>query len=280
MPRWQGRKRPRHRYTRAVTGYLAPHTPTDAARTMRSTSPMAPGHHPVHVARTVWQSTILPLGDRALTVALPGADGVSSRTLVRCLTASVRADAPAGITAIVPAIESLTLHYDPNRVGFDAIRDYLTATLDALVITDEEPVVPVVIPVCYGGEFGPDLGDVATAHRTSDEAIVAAHTAGLYTVAMIGFLPGFPYLEGLPPELHTPRRSTPRTAVPAGSVGIGGSSTGVYPYTSPGGWHIIGRTPRALFSPTRARPALLQAGDRVRFTAITPSALRSLLEQA
>lgn len=241
---------------------------------------MASGDAPVHVARTVWQSTIILLGDRALTVAVRGADGVSSRTLVRCLTAQVRVDAPAGITAVVPAIESLTLHYDPLRIEFDTLRDYITATLDTLAISSEDEREPVVIPVCYGGEFGPDLEDVAAAHQTSADAIVAAHIAPTYTVAMIGFLPGFPYLDGLAPELHTPRRSTPRTAVPAGSVGIGGSSTGVYPYTSPGGWHIIGRTPRALFSPMRARPALLQAGDRVQFTAITPATLRALLEQA
>jgi inhibitor of KinA len=136
-----------------------------------------------------------------------------------------------------------------------------------------------VIPVCYGGEFGPDLNDVAAAHATTADTIIATHTEGLYTVAMIGFLPGFPYLEGLPPSLHTPRRATPRTAVPAGSVGIGGSSTGVYPFASPGGWQIIGRTPRALFSPTREPPALLQAGDRVRFTPITATAMRALLVQ-
>ncbi len=241
---------------------------------------MAPGHHPVHVARTVWPHSIIPLGDRALTIAVTGAAGVSSRAIVRCLTAQVQADVPAGLTAVVPAIESLTLHYDPLRVSFGALRDYMATALDTLVITDDASRAPVVIPVCYGGEFGPDLDDVAAAHQTSAESIVMAHTAGLYTVAMIGFLPGFPYLDGLAAELHTPRRSTPRTAVPAGSVGIGGSSTGVYPYTSPGGWHIIGRTPRALFSPTRAHPALLQAGDRVQFTAISPSTLRALLEHA
>ncbi len=240
---------------------------------------MAPGPRPVHVAPTVWQRSIIPLGDRALTIAVTGDGSVPTRTLVRCLTARVHADAPTGITAVVPAIESVTLHYDPRRVAFGALRDFLAEALDTLVISDAVTAEPVVIPVCYGGEYGPDLDDVAAAHLTSAEAIVAAHTAGLYTVAMIGFLPGFPYLDGLAPDLHTPRRATPRTAVPAGSVGIGGSSTGVYPYTSPGGWHIIGRTPRALFAPTRARPALLQAGDRVQFTAISPAALRAMLEQ-
>jgi inhibitor of KinA len=199
--------------------------------------------------------------------------------MVRCLTARLRADAPPGITALVPAIESLTIHYDPLRTDFEALYLYLDRALATLQITPEQVAEPVVIPVCYGGEFGPDLDDVATLHATTGDALIAAHSAGLYTVAMIGFLPGFPYLEGLAPGLHTPRRATPRTAVPAGSVGIGGSSTGIYPCTSPGGWQIIGRTPRTLFSPQRQRPALLQAGDRVRFAAISETAFRAMVEQ-
>ena len=222
---------------------------------------------------------LLPLGDRALTVELSGTDGESLRTVVQSLGARLSADAPPGITAVVPAIRSLTIHYDPRSVTFDALRDYLDTAVATLHLVPPPDGEPIVIPVCYGGEFGPDLTDVAAAHQTSPEAIVAAHIDGLYTVAMIGFLPGFPYLEGLAPSLHTPRRAIPRTAVPAGSVGIGGSSTGVYPFTSPGGWHIIGRTARALFAPQRQRPSLLQAGDRVRFVAITPDAMHARMEQ-
>jgi len=223
--------------------------------------------------------TLLPLGDRALVVEVPALAGISARAMMRCLADRVTADAPPGITALVPAIESLTIHYDPLRLDYEALRFYLTRAIATLEIVPETVTEPVVIPVCYGGEFGPDLDDVAAAHTTTADAIIALHSATTYTVAMIGFLPGFPYLEGLAPELHTPRRATPRTAVPAGSVGIGGSSTGVYPFASPGGWQIIGRTPRSLFSPTRASPALLQAGDTVRFTPITAAALRALLEQ-
>ena len=135
-------------------------------------------------------------------------------------------------------------------------------------------LTPIAIPVCYGGEFGPDLDDVARAHETTADAIVAEHTSRDYVVAMIGFLPGFPYLEGLGEALHTPRRDTPRTNVPAGSVGIGGASTGIYPFASPGGWHVIGRTPRTLFDPQRTPASLLAAGDRVRFMQISPSEWR------
>lgn len=240
---------------------------------------MAPRLATVQLADTVWPGTLLPLGDRALTVDLSSADGMPVHALVRALAGRLASDAPAGITALVPAIQSLTIHYEPLQTSVAAVRDAVHMALATLELLPDLDAEPIVIPVCYGGEFGPDLDDVAAAHQTTPEAIVAAHTDAVYTVAMVGFLPGFPYLEGLAEALHTPRRSTPRTAVPAGSVGIGGSSTGVYPFTSPGGWHIIGRTPRALFSPRRDRPSLLQAGDRVRFVEITALALRALMEQ-
>ena len=123
------------------------------------------------------------------------------------------------------------------------------------------------IAVVYGGEFGEDLAEVAAFHRRTPAEIVKQHTAPLYTVFMMGFQPGFPYLGGLPDSLHTPRRAVPRTQVPAGSVGIGGSQTGVYPFASPGGWQIIGRTEAALFQTGISPPRLLSAGDTVRFVA-------------
>ena len=125
----------------------------------------------------------------------------------------------------------------------------------------------VEIPVVYGGRFGEDLAEVAVFHQTTAAEIVKRHTAPVYTVFMMGFQPGFPYLGGLPENLHTPRRATPRTEVPAGSVGIGGSQTGMYPFASPGGWQIIGRTSVALFDAQKQPPTLLAAGDRVRFRA-------------
>ena len=233
----------------------------------------------VQLASIVWTGSYIPLGDRALTVDLSDADDVPVRAVVRALATRLATDAPRGVTALVPAVQSLTIHYDPQLTSYGTLCDHVDATFATLDILRESEPEPIVIPVCYGGEFGPDLTDVAAAHHTSPDAIVAAHVDGLYTVAMIGFLPGFPYLDGLAPSLHTPRRAIPRTAVPAGSVGIGGSSTGVYPFTSPGGWHIIGRTTRALFAPQRQRPSLLQAGDRVRFVAITPAAMQSRMEQ-
>ena len=236
---------------------------------------MASALTPLHFIATVRQSPVIPLGDRALTIDMPDLDGVVARDRIRCLLARIRRDAPAGVTGIVPALRSITLHYEPWCVSFDALSRYLADALATLVIAPELPRESIVIPVCYGDLFGPDLDDVATAHGMTPDAIVALHTAAAYTVAMIGFLPGFPYLDGLPAALHTPRRATPRTTVPAGSVGIGGGSTGVYPFVSPGGWHLIGRTPRVLFSARRNPPSLLSAGDTVRFASITADAFRA-----
>jgi inhibitor of KinA len=126
----------------------------------------------------------------------------------------------------------------------------------------------VEIPVCYGGAFGPDLDDVAERHGLGSDDVVAIHTSGEYLVYMVGFMPGFAYLGGLDERIATPRRRSPRTAVPAGTVGIGGQQTGVYPLVSPGGWNLIGRTPLRIFDPARDEPTLLATGDRVRFRAI------------
>lgn len=127
----------------------------------------------------------------------------------------------------------------------------------------------VEIPVCYDAEFAFDLADIARRARLSDDEVIAQHAEATYCVRCVGFTPGFPYLSGLPAHLATPRRATPRTKVPAGSVAIGGVQTGIYPAVSPGGWNVIGRTPLRLFDPEREPPALLRAGDEVRFRPIT-----------
>ncbi|MDU3078398.1 MAG: 5-oxoprolinase subunit PxpB, partial [Mixta calida] len=134
---------------------------------------------------------------------------------------------------------------------------------------ESEAAVPesreVAIPVVYGGEAGPDLDVVARHCQMTPQQVVEAHAAVLYDVYFIGFQPGFPYLGGLDSRLHTPRRDEPRVQVPAGSVGIGGSQTGIYPLASPGGWQLLGRTTLPLFDPQQQPPTLLRPGDRVRF---------------
>ncbi len=216
---------------------------------------------------------IEPLGDSAVLVRLGEAIDERVLRLVRAACARLAAEPLAGVREVVPAFNTLAVHYDPARLG-----DHPHATLVALLearLTDLEavplpPARTIEIPVVYGGAAGPDLAAVAAHAGMSPDDVARIHAAGKYLVHMIGFAPGFPYLGGLDPRLACPRRATPRTAVPAGSVGIGGPHTGIYPLATPGGWQIIGRTPLALFDPAREPPALLRPGDRVRFRAIPP----------
>ena len=223
-----------------------------------------------------------PLGDRAVMITLGAAIDEATHRLVR--TASMRIDRhpPAGFVDQVPAFTSIAVHYDPvvaargaTSGAYARVVDELTATLRDL---RPEPLLAprvVEIPVCYGGSLGPDLEDVARAHQMTPADVIHLHTSGDYLVYMVGFMPGFAYLGGLPAKLATPRRTTPRTVVPAGTVGIGGSQTGVYPLDSPGGWNLIGKTPLAIFDIGRSPPALLETGDRVRFRAIGDEQFRN-----
>ena len=224
--------------------------------------------------------TFTALGDTAVVVTLgPGIDE-SALPRVRALTALLGQDRPAGFTDVVPAYATVTVFYEPGRLAGGTARPYeqvcqlITArarSLDAEAKKKPATATRVVeIPVSYGGEHGPDLREVARHCLLTPAQGIERHRAGNYLVHAIGFAPGFPYLGGLPAALHTPRRATPRLSVPAGSVGIGGAQTGIYPLSTPGGWQIIGRTPLALFRPTEAEPALLRVGDRVKIIAITP----------
>lgn len=134
----------------------------------------------------------------------------------------------------------------------------------------------ITIPVCYGGELGPDLADVAALNKITTDEVINLHSSATYLVHMIGFVPGFAYLGGMPETIAAPRKATPRAAIPAGSVGIAGMQTGIYPLQTPGGWQLIGQTPVKLFDPTRPVPALLKAGDRVQFKRIGMDEFRHL----
>jgi KipI family sensor histidine kinase inhibitor len=180
----------------------------------------------------------------------------------------------------VPAFGRIAVFFDVAQAG---TFEELVAELSGLAARAEATAVSaaartVEIPVCYGGEYGPDLERVATHAGRSAREVTTLHAGADYVVHAIGFSPGFPYLGGLPSELATPRRATPRPRVPAGSVGIGGTQTGIYPLESPGGWNLIGRTPRRLFDAARTEPALLRAGDRVRFRAVEAGEYERLLQ--
>jgi len=181
---------------------------------------------------------------------------------VHRLHAALRALDPPGVVELVPAYRTLLVVADPERAG---ALDELAARLPALELPPADAVAgdPVEIPVRYDGQ---DLPEVAGLTGLDAEEVVRRHTAPEYTVAFLGFSPGFPYLVGLDPALEVPRRDTPRTSIPAGSVGLAGGQTGIYPSASPGGWQLIGRTEVTLFDPGRDPPALLAPGGRLRFT--------------
>ena len=210
---------------------------------------------------------IKPLAESALLIEVGDTIAAATTEQVLALTAALDAAAVPGVTDIVPAYTTILIGFDPAVVHPDdlarTVRELANAAPGAA-----EPGAMVTIPVHYGGALGPDLADVAAHTGLSAEEVILRHAAAEYRVACMGFAPGFGFLLGLPPELTTPRRNTPRTHVPAGSVAIGGAQTGTYSLATPGGWHLIGRTPLRLFDPDRADPFTLHAGDRVRFEAV------------
>ena len=168
-----------------------------------------------------------------------------------------------------PAYASLLIKFDPLKTSHAELESALRTYLDRLDAVRLPQPRLVEIPVCYGNDFGPDLTDLAALHDLTPAQAIDAHAAATYTVCFLGFVPGFAYLAGLPPTLATPRLATPRRQVPAGSVGIAGHQTGVYPCSTPGGWQLIGRTPLSMFRIDRAEMSLLTIGDRVRFRPIS-----------
>jgi inhibitor of KinA len=223
-----------------------------------------------------------PLGDHAITISLGESIDEGTHRLVRAVSALLDARPPQGLVDQVPAFVSVAIHYDPALVPGDTLASpyqRMVALLEhALrdVPADElEPARLIDIPVCYGGAFGPDLDDVARQHDLTAEQVIEIHADCEYLVYMVGFMPGFAYLGGLSDRIATPRRASPRALVPAGTVGIGGQQTGVYPLESPGGWNLIGRTPLRIFDISRDEAALLGTGDRVRFRPITPAEFES-----
>ena len=202
------------------------------------------------------------LGDAALLCELPAPATLVQQQRIWALAAQAR-EWP-GVGEVLPGMNNLTLTFDPTAIELDALTAQVLEAWPKLSAKAVEGRL-VEIPVAYGGEHGPDLGDVAAHTGLTPAEVVRRHSAGEYVVYLLGFLPGFAFMGGLAPELATPRRAEPRTAVPARSVGIGGEQTGIYPLVSPGGWQLIGRTSLEMFDPAAESPTLLRPGDRVRF---------------
>ena len=215
-----------------------------------------------------------PMGDQALIIEFGDRVDPALSAEIAAVAQRLRESLPIGLLDVVPAYTTLALHYDPAAVGAGTPPyEALVETIESWLKTQSAVTPPagrlIEIPVCYGGAFGEDLEALARSHNLSVEEVIAIHSGATYHVHMLGFVPGFAYLGGLNARLATPRRDTPRPHVPAGSVGIGGTQTGVYPLDTPGGWQIIGRTPLQLFKPDAIPPSLLNAGDAVRFVPIS-----------
>ena len=210
-----------------------------------------------------------PASDRSLQIYLGESIGLVVHGRVLRLLRALEAQPVEGVIDLHPAYASLLVIFDPVRWDHAGLEQILRERLEQSGHLELPPPRQIEIPVCYGGEYGPDLESVSRMHQITPAEIVRLHCSPVYTVYFLGFAPGFAYLGGLPDAIATPRLDSPRKQVPAGSVGIAGSQTGVYPFATPGGWRLIGRTPLRMFEPGRNRISLLQMGDEVRFVPIT-----------
>jgi len=215
-------------------------------------------------------------GDSALNLVFSDTTSPETSTAIRQAADQLSRDPIPGIIEMIPTFCSLMICYDPMKIGFDELVANVRTRLTTLGGGHVSQRKIIHIPVCYGGKFGPDLDDVARYHHLSPDEVIKIHSSKDYLIDMLGFLPGFAYLGGLDKRLETPRLETPRTRIEAGSVGIGGSQTGVYPLPSPGGWRLIGRTPIRPYDPNRDKPILYSAGEFLHFDPVDENEYKSI----
>ncbi|MFV7495336.1 5-oxoprolinase subunit PxpB [Klebsiella michiganensis] len=218
----------------------------------------------------------IAVGELALLVEF--GDRIDNQLNARVLTLAAALNGTTGVSEIIPTYRSLTVVFDPLTVTCIELCERVALLLNQL------PAAHSArrrwrVPVCYGGEYGEDLPALAQGHGLSPEQVIDLHSSARYRVYMVGFMPGFAYLGGLPEMLHTPRRSSPRAITPASSINIGGQQTAISSVAGPSGWHLIGRTPWRSFDPLRQRPFLFQAGDEVGFMSITPAEFARLSDE-
>ena len=216
--------------------------------------------------------TISPVGDRAISIDFGQVIDPIINRHIRQTIERIKELQLDGIIELVPTYCALLVEYDAMLYSYSEICNIIEPTLEeGMANTINELVTVVEVPTVYGGEFGPDLSFVASHNHLSEDEVISIHSGTDYLVYMLGFIPGFTYLGGMDPRIATPRLSSPRTLIPAGSVGIAGEQTGTYPSDSPGGWQIIGRTPVTMYDMSKAQAALLKAGDYVRYVPIDES---------
>lgn len=208
---------------------------------------------------------LLPAGDQAVVIELGDEISAECNLRVHNLRKAIEREAIESVLDLIPTYRSLLVQYDATQVSYSEIEERLSGLQTDIEEVQGEQTLVVHLPTLYGGEHGPDLAFVAQNADMSVDDVIQLHSGTDYLVYMMGFTPGFPYLGGMSDKIATPRLSTPRGVIPAGSVGIAESQTGVYPIESPGGWRLIGRTPLSLFDITREPPSLLDAGDYIRF---------------
>ncbi|MFT6558738.1 5-oxoprolinase subunit PxpB [Sneathiella sp.] len=215
---------------------------------------------------------VLMLGDTAFTIEYPNLKGAVGAKTVRSLRSRVQGEidkgALNGVVDLVSASRSLTVCLDPAKADYKAVQDTVSDLAVEPVGGDEEKLTLWTLPVCYEGEYGPDLEEVAKNANLSVAEVIALHSGQVFDILMIGFLPGFPFMSEVPDILRFPRRTSPRVRVPAGSVAIANDQTAIYPWESPGGWHLLGRCPVPLFNPDWDQPSLLAPGEKVSFEAV------------
>lgn len=218
--------------------------------------------------------TMSPLGDQAVMIEVDTVINASAQRKVKAIVARLEEVAPSWMVEYIPAYTTVTLVYTVEEfIGKGSPFEQVCHRIQEMLIGVKEIAGAeqriVRIPVVYGGVFGPDLDYVAKHNGLAPDEVIAIHTSGDYTVHMIGFAPGFPFIGGMSEKISAPRRETPRLKIPARSVGIAGMQTGVYPIETPGGWQLIGRTPLELFLPDEHTPSLLASGDKIHFYEIT-----------
>lgn len=221
----------------------------------------------------------LTTGDTSLCVEFGNEISPTLNTKIRAFTIALSGSGIPGIVETVPTYRSLMIHYDPEVIRYAPLLDRLRSLLDQLDRVSVPPSQVLEIPVLYGGDVGPDLDFVARHNSKTPEEVVKIHTSAEYLIYMLGFTPGFTYLGGMSQEIAAPRLKNPRVKIPAGSVGIAGSQTGVYPIDSPGGWQLIGRTPVRMYDAGRDKPILPEAGQYIKFYPIDQAEFDAIAAQ-